>query len=164
VLELHTSRAMLATARSFCHKYSPGDDHTTPRGLYAIGFAMHVSVNHTLETILTWLLHAYGCNVAARQASSKLSTGVAWGQTSRDDAPARHRLRYACCAACIPDSEAIPRSSSRNVYPKATPVDNADNCLPTPQTAHDCSEHVCIVFKVRLTYLQNSECGQPPRT
>ena len=45
-----------------------------------------------------------GCNVAARQASSKLSTGVAWGETSRDNEPARHRLRCACTCACTPEA------------------------------------------------------------
>ena len=62
---------------------------------------------------------------------------------------ARHCLRCAC-------TEMSRRPSSRDVCLMATPVDNAYDCLPTPQTAHGCSEHECIVCIVGLTYLQNS--------
>jgi len=47
--------------------------------------------------------------------------------------------------------ESIRRTSSRAVCPQATPVDNADDCPPTPKNAHLCSKHRC---KVSLTYLQ----------
>jgi len=97
---------------------------------YPTHFICYVSVNLTLETIVTGLLHAWA--ICGGTAGIVTTTG-----------------------ARTPEEMSL-RPSSRDICPKATHVDNADDCLPMPQTAHTCSEHVRIVCKVSLTHLQDS--------
>jgi len=77
----------------------------------------------------------------------RLSYPQAWPEDRRHVTTNRREIASAVRA------QAIRWSSSRDVYPKATPVDNVDDCLATPQTAHARSDHVCcIVYKVSLMY------------
>jgi len=72
-----------------------------------------------------------------------LSYPQAWLEDRRHVTMADETLTHVCIAAHIPES--IRQPSSCAICTKAMPVDNTDDCLPTPQAVHVCSEHVHIV-------------------
>jgi len=68
----------------------------------------YVSVNNTLETILTWLMHAWAVMWRPGRQSSALSTDVKWRWPA-------YCLRCACCA-CTPEAISHCRLVSVGVY------------------------------------------------